>query len=91
MRIDNLGKVILVRGEARIPDVLNAEPALTPCHRPPDSWQVTGSGCVQRLWLPLACPAFLGSQWLCFRCSLPAALPLPPPTTTSRALLEGSS
>lgn len=35
MRLDNLVKVSFVKGGARIPDVLNTEPARPPCHQAP--------------------------------------------------------
>lgn len=79
MRLDNLVKVSFVKGGARIPDVLNTEPARPPCHQAPQQLAANTEqelDCVPRRWLPLAGPAFLGSQRLCFR-TLPAA-PLPP-------------
>lgn len=64
MRLDNLVKVNGVRGKASIPDVLNGA-----CPSPTSqaSQQLAGNRelGVQRLWLPLACPA--------------APLPPPPP------------
>lgn len=56
MRFNNVMKVNVVRGEARIPDVLNTEPALPPCYRSPNSWQGQGAGVFR------GCPIYLGAR-----------------------------
>lgn len=69
MRFDNVMKVNAVRGEARIPDVLNTEPALPPCHRSPHRWQGQGAGMFR------GCPIYLGARALLL---LYLLLPCPP-------------